>query len=271
MGKEKDSRGRDRQFRNEVLLRKIDEHPDPFLTAPELAEMVTVSKTTVNNRLHELKEEGKVVRKEAGRTAVWWLPDRMGVDEEQPDSEPQAATLNREDIVSDGGYAANSEQAEEIIGSLVELRQLQNKLDNHVEGIETELVSYISQNDFEEVAKNVARETAQAEARQTAEHTAAETARDVATNEARETAVQGLRKEWFPHAKRFAASSFLMAAGVVASLVNAAAPFPPAITFLFGTVLIAGVVASVISFYHLYRDVANNKELSSPTDPNLSE
>ena len=49
---------------NEDVIEAMESHKDLFVTAGEIAEEIGVTSTTVNERLHELKEEGKVERKE---------------------------------------------------------------------------------------------------------------------------------------------------------------------------------------------------------------
>ncbi|GAA0240777.1 helix-turn-helix domain-containing protein [Haladaptatus pallidirubidus] len=46
---------------------------DPVLTANEIADQIRVSRRTVLRKLKQLKEEGKIERKEVGgRAVVWW-------------------------------------------------------------------------------------------------------------------------------------------------------------------------------------------------------
>jgi predicted transcriptional regulator len=52
-------------------LRKSD---DPFMTAPEIAESMDMTRQAISHNLRELHEQGRVERKSAGSRAVgWWL------------------------------------------------------------------------------------------------------------------------------------------------------------------------------------------------------
>jgi len=63
---------------NEDVIKAIETHSDVFVTATEVADEIGVTSTTINERLHELKEEGEVERKKVGANAVvWWLPDSL--------------------------------------------------------------------------------------------------------------------------------------------------------------------------------------------------
>ncbi|WP_425433178.1 MarR family transcriptional regulator [Haloarcula pellucida] len=49
-------------------------HPDPVVTAPELAERLEYTADGIRNRLHELEGEGFVKSREVGaRATVWWI------------------------------------------------------------------------------------------------------------------------------------------------------------------------------------------------------
>jgi len=68
--------GRKKEVSDEEILRAIALHPDPIVTASEVAEMVDLTKQGVNKRLRELSDEGYVVRKEVGaRAVVYWLDE----------------------------------------------------------------------------------------------------------------------------------------------------------------------------------------------------
>ena len=59
---------------NETILELFRKHPDPSLTAPEVAETFNVSSQAANNRLKNLYERGKLHRKKVGGSAViYWL------------------------------------------------------------------------------------------------------------------------------------------------------------------------------------------------------
>jgi predicted transcriptional regulator len=76
------SRGRDEsgkytaQTGSEQVLQVLREHPDPVVTATEIAEHLDVSAETARRYLSDLHENGKVRRKQVGaRAVVWWLSD----------------------------------------------------------------------------------------------------------------------------------------------------------------------------------------------------
>lgn len=91
----------------ENVVDAIHAHPDPVVTAPELAEELPVTARTVSNRLRELAAGGEVERKDVGgRAVVYWLP---GTRKPRPDAEererrlaPDQADL-REATVETGG------------------------------------------------------------------------------------------------------------------------------------------------------------------------
>lgn len=63
----------DKYSDDEVLQALIEAHPEP-LTNQEVADRIDCSKATAHNRLHELKEGGKVETKQPGaRARVWWV------------------------------------------------------------------------------------------------------------------------------------------------------------------------------------------------------
>jgi len=69
--------GRNKEVSDEEIARAIALHPDPVVTASEVAESVDMSKQGVNKRLRELADEGYVVRKEVGaRAVIYWLDDK---------------------------------------------------------------------------------------------------------------------------------------------------------------------------------------------------
>jgi predicted transcriptional regulator len=68
--------GRNRVVSDTEILREIRLHPDPIVTASEVAEAVDMTPQGVNSRLNELVDEELVVRKDVGaRAAVYWLTD----------------------------------------------------------------------------------------------------------------------------------------------------------------------------------------------------
>lgn len=70
----------------EDVLDVMRDHDEPFMTLPEIAENVEVTKGTVYKRLQELVEEDRVYRKTVGAKAViWWLPERYQPNESVSD------------------------------------------------------------------------------------------------------------------------------------------------------------------------------------------
>lgn len=66
----------------EDVLEEFRSREDPHepLTAPEIADALSCSRTTALNKLRELADQGTVVSKKVGsRSRVWWIPS--------PDSE----------------------------------------------------------------------------------------------------------------------------------------------------------------------------------------
>lgn len=68
------SPGRKRDVSDAEILQAIALHPDPIVTASEVADAVGITSQGVNSRLQELVEVDLVVRKDVGaRAAVYWL------------------------------------------------------------------------------------------------------------------------------------------------------------------------------------------------------
>lgn len=90
------SRGRDEsgkftsQTTERHILRAIRTHPEPVITAPELASMLDVSSETARRYLSTLHDDGVVCRKEVGARAVVWWP----ADEHQNSDAPAAPLRN---------------------------------------------------------------------------------------------------------------------------------------------------------------------------------
>jgi len=58
------------------LLEAFEEIDGPFVTAGELSDQLPISRTAINNRLKQLWEEDKVLRKKPTATMIgWWLPE----------------------------------------------------------------------------------------------------------------------------------------------------------------------------------------------------
>lgn len=61
----------------EDVLEEFRSREDPYepLTAPEIADALSCSRTTALNKLRELADQGTVVSKKVGsRSRVWWIP-----------------------------------------------------------------------------------------------------------------------------------------------------------------------------------------------------
>jgi len=68
--------GRKREISDEQILRAIALHPDPVVTAQEVADSIDMSPQGVNKRLKELAGKGYIVRKEVGaRAVIYWMDD----------------------------------------------------------------------------------------------------------------------------------------------------------------------------------------------------
>lgn len=68
--------GRKREVSDQEILQAISLHPDPVVTASEIAEAVDMTNTGVNKRLNQLVEDEFVVRKDVGaRATIYWLTD----------------------------------------------------------------------------------------------------------------------------------------------------------------------------------------------------
>lgn len=69
------------------VLDVLREHPDPVVTAAEVADDLPVTRRTVLDRLRRLEERGAVVSKQVGAHATaWWLAARP--PSEEPTTEP---------------------------------------------------------------------------------------------------------------------------------------------------------------------------------------
>lgn len=87
------------------VLRVLREHPEPVVTAGDVAERLDVSGETARRRLSSLHEQGHVERKTVGaRAVVWWPADERG------DSEAPAAPLRGLVGLLDGEDTARAEE-----------------------------------------------------------------------------------------------------------------------------------------------------------------
>lgn len=86
-------------------------HDDPFLTAPELAEVLDVSDTHVRDHLRLLERTGAVVSKQLGaRTLAWWHVDRVTRPHVAPEDHPDQAALD-DPPAADGAHSAETAPA----------------------------------------------------------------------------------------------------------------------------------------------------------------
>lgn len=58
---------------DEELVAEFRQSEEPYLTASELAERVSMTRQGVHDRLMELYEADVIDRKKTGRTVGWWL------------------------------------------------------------------------------------------------------------------------------------------------------------------------------------------------------
>lgn len=66
--------GRKKRIDDKDILREIAIHPDPVVTAPELAENLDYSTDGIRKRLYDLFEDGYVMKRDVGsRATVWWI------------------------------------------------------------------------------------------------------------------------------------------------------------------------------------------------------
>jgi len=69
--------GRQPETSDNEILKAIALHPDPIVTASEIASRVDMTNAGVNQRMPDLVADGLVVRKEVGAHAVvYWLTDK---------------------------------------------------------------------------------------------------------------------------------------------------------------------------------------------------
>ena len=60
------------------IIEAIQNHPDPFVAASEVAEMFDHSRQWAHERLQDLADERRIEKKEAGsRSVIWWDPDAI--------------------------------------------------------------------------------------------------------------------------------------------------------------------------------------------------
>lgn len=65
---------RSKRLDDTEILQSIASHPDPVVTATEMADRLDYSADGMRNRLQELAEEGYIIRRDVGsRATVWWI------------------------------------------------------------------------------------------------------------------------------------------------------------------------------------------------------
>lgn len=70
-----DGPGRKPTVSDDEILSIFRDSPDPVLSAPEVAESLSISRRGVLDRLRNLEEEEILSSKKVGgRRAVWWYP-----------------------------------------------------------------------------------------------------------------------------------------------------------------------------------------------------
>lgn len=55
------------------IIEEFEETEEPYLTASELAERLSMTRQGIHERLLKLYESGELDRKKTGRTVGWWL------------------------------------------------------------------------------------------------------------------------------------------------------------------------------------------------------
>ncbi|WP_092664187.1 winged helix-turn-helix domain-containing protein [Halorientalis persicus] len=67
--------GRTPKVSDEEIMNHIREVNDPFVTAKEVAEAVSLSRQAVNNRLNNLHDRNLVDKKSTGSGVGWWVTE----------------------------------------------------------------------------------------------------------------------------------------------------------------------------------------------------
>jgi len=60
---------------DEQILAEFREAEEPYLTASELSERLSITRQGLHDRLLSLYEEGEIERKKTGRTVGWWIAE----------------------------------------------------------------------------------------------------------------------------------------------------------------------------------------------------
>ena len=84
------------------VLDAVRRHPDPTVSAREVAEMLDCSTDAARNKLVILHERGAIERKKVGgRAVVWWLADDTTDHPDQPARDPAAIIDDLEMFLAD--------------------------------------------------------------------------------------------------------------------------------------------------------------------------
>lgn len=68
--------GPDPEVTDQEILAVMRQRSEPFVTAPDVAQAVGLSRQRARLRLERLKDEGKIERaKVGGNAVVYWIPD----------------------------------------------------------------------------------------------------------------------------------------------------------------------------------------------------
>ena len=62
-----------RKVSDEQLIEEFRDTDEPYLTASELADRLSMTRQGVHSRLMDLYKQGTIERKKTGRTVGWWL------------------------------------------------------------------------------------------------------------------------------------------------------------------------------------------------------
>lgn len=69
--------GRDPRVTDDELLAVFEAAESPFLTVQEVAEHVDLGRRGTDQRLRQLVEQDDLDTRMAGRTRIFWLPERI--------------------------------------------------------------------------------------------------------------------------------------------------------------------------------------------------
>lgn len=66
------SQGRQKATDSEIV-QAMKDHPDPVVTASDLAEVLPLTRQQLNTRLDDLRDRGIAASKQSGSGQVWWI------------------------------------------------------------------------------------------------------------------------------------------------------------------------------------------------------